>query len=224
MESNQEDTSRTTLKIVLILSLLLVTMDIYEFYFTYDRLIDLSVKFEPKVYEDCVKYHLLSQMFFTMFATFSGISATIMSFGLLINYDFFTFKFIETFLYFNYLIFGPYLLACCCLGFYNFSIVAFDCDIRDHSKKYLNFSTLLALIICCLLSFFLTIGVSSYRGYINMLNSIRFRPNGSYIVGRLFWRYIFNRARESIRINEGMENNELEEDLENPQVRGNEIN
>lgn len=196
MEENQE-TSRVALKIVFILSLLLVSMDIFEFYFEYIRLKEMSVKFDAWLFEECIKYHALSQMFFTFFATFAGISATFMSMGLLINYEFFSYKVIDTFLYYNYLIFGPYLLAACTLGFINYEEVLYNCDSRQLTgKKVLNFSTLLALVVCTGISLVLTFGYAIFYGCRKMINSIRFLPDGNYYLGRVFWKYVLGRNRQ----------------------------
>jgi hypothetical protein len=174
-------------------------MDILEFYFEYEHLKEMSRKFEPWLFEECIKYHALSQMFFTFFATFAGVSATFMSMGLLINYEFFSFKVIDTFLYYNYLIFGPYLFAACNLGFMNYDMVLYNCDSKDLGrKKVLNFSTLLALVICTCMSFVLTFGYSIFFGIRKMINSIRFLPEGNYILGRIFWRYVLSRDRDQV--------------------------
>jgi hypothetical protein len=202
MEESPE-TSRVALKIVFLLSLLLVSMDILEFYFEYAHLKEMSVKFDPILFEDCIKYHALSQMFFTFFATFAGVSATFMSLGLLIDYEFFSFKVVDTFLYYNYLIFGPYLFTACTLGFYHYDLVLFNCDSKQlNNKKNFNFSTLLALVICALLSFLLTFGYAVFFGIRKLINSIRFTRDGNYILGRIFWRHVFSRSRQTININE----------------------
>ena len=117
---NNEDTTRTALKIVLILSLILVSMDLLEVYFSFlnlnraIKLIDLSL------FEECYKYHILSQIGFTIFATFSGLSAFMMSLGLLANYDLFVIKILDTFMFMNYMIFGPLLLSASLLGCFYF--------------------------------------------------------------------------------------------------------
>jgi hypothetical protein len=205
---DDQDGSRISLKIVLILSIMLVMMDTYELYFTYGRLVEYSQKFELIVFENCIKYHVISQMFFTSFATFSGISAALMSLGLLVNYEFFSVKCIDTFLYLNYIIFGPYLLSTCVLGYSNFGLIAYNCEAGNIDKKYLNFSTLLALLVCSVMSMLLTLGFSVVYGFLKMKNSIRFRSGGNYILGRLFWRYVFNRTRQISDANE-VEMNEV---------------
>lgn len=203
---DNQDNSRVALKIVFILSLLLVWMDMLELYFSYTHLKDTAERFDPHIFEQCIKYHLISQMFFTVFATFAGISACIMSLGLLINYEFFAIKVLDTFLQYNYFIFGPYLIASCLLGFYYFNDVAYNCDPNQLSRKYINFSTVLAMMICLFISFVITFGYSVYWSFKMLLNSIRFTNEGSVILGRIFWRYVFNRSRETIHIDQSEEN------------------
>lgn len=202
MEDGQDE-SRIALKIVFILSLILVSMDVMEIYFAYSQLIETSTTIDAIVFESCVKYHILSQMFFTAFATFAGISACIMSIGLVINFEFFAVKVMDTFLHFNYLIFGPYLFGSCLLGYYNFSKIAFNCDSKNINKTYLNFSTVLALFICILFSFIVTLGYSIFWSLRKFMYSIRFRPEGNYVLGRIFWRYVFNRSSDSIQLANG---------------------
>ena len=188
------DNSRLALKIVLVLSVLLVGMDCLEIYFSFDNLIEAANKFDPFIFENCIKYHILSQIVFTVFATFAGISAFFMSMGLLVNYEFFSNKLLETFLFWNYIIFGPYLLAACILGYVNFSLIAFNCDRTDISQKYINFSTLMALIICFLLSIIITIMFAFLTGARVMILSITFQEGGWHCLGRRFWNYVFNRS------------------------------
>ena len=70
MDNNDEDnSSRFAIKLVFFLSLLLVGMDILEIYFSYFSLIEYSKTLVPIVYTKCVKYPIITQMFFTTFAT-----------------------------------------------------------------------------------------------------------------------------------------------------------
>lgn len=206
MEDDQE-TSRISLKIVLVLSLLLVGMDIFEIYFSYTSLKEASYKYDSEIFESCLKYHYLSQMFFTLFATLAGISACIMSIGLLISYTFFAIKVMDTFLYFNYYVFGPSLFAACLIGYYNFNHVAFNCDPDDITKKYINFSTVLAMAICLLLSFLVSVGYSAFWSMNVWINSVKFNRDGIKILGKIFWKYVFSRnSQENIRIGREMNN------------------
>ncbi len=144
---DSEDSSRTALKIVFVFSLLLIFMDIYELYFSYYSLIDYAESFLPEVFEQCVKYHIITQMFFTVFAAFAGISACIMSFFMLFNYLFFINKLIETFMFYNFYAFGPILLGLSTFGFIYFDKVCNICDNDDYTKQYINFVTVSSQIV-----------------------------------------------------------------------------
>ena len=135
---DSEETTRSALKIVLILSIILVTMDIMEVYYTFINLDKAISVLELNIFQHCYKYHILSQMVFTIFATFSGLSALIMSLGLLYNYEFFVNKALECFMYLNYMIFGPFLLAACMLGYLNYSDVLYNCERLNLYRKYIN--------------------------------------------------------------------------------------
>ena len=177
-QDDYQDTSQVDLKIVFVLSILLVTMDLFEVYFAFLHLKKTANAFEPLIFESCVKYHILSQIMFTIFATFAGISACFMSLGLLIDFDFFSNKVIDTFLYLNYLIFGPYLLAACILGYSNFDEVAYNCENGNYQNRYLNFSTLMALSLCVLVSVIITFSYS-FAGALNKLMNSEYRPPSS---------------------------------------------
>ena len=135
-------------------------MDLLEVYFSFlnlnraIKLIDLSL------FEECYKYHILSQMGFTIFATFSGISAFIMSLGLLANYNLFVNKFLDTFMYMNYMIFGPLLLSASLLGCFYFSEVVYNCDKKNSNTKFLNMSTLFSIFMCFVISISISFGYS----------------------------------------------------------------
>lgn len=216
MDENQ-DQSQVALKIVFILSLLLVSMDIFEIYLAYNHLKYTSQTIDVDVFETCIKYHIIAKMFFILFAAFAGLSACIMSLGLLINYSFFAVKFIDTFLYWNYLFFGPYLLAVCSLGYLNFDNIAFNCDPKDITKRYFNFSIILALIICFMMSVIITFGYSLVHTIYILNQSVRFTPDGNRLLGRFFWNYVLYRSDRM----PDSEQNDLAiplNDINNPQI------
>ena len=181
---NEVDSSRISIIIVLILSLLVIIMDVLEISLSFENFRHMMKKVEPTVFEECFKYQILSQIIFTVFALFAGLSALLMSIGLLVNFRFFTNKLIDTFLYYNYIIFGPYLLAGCVFSIFNFSNVAYQCE-RDH--KQLNYATLFTIIVCIVVSFLVTLSQSLYKTSLLMIDSIRNGPNGIKLIGKAFW-------------------------------------
>lgn len=206
------ETSQVALKIVFGLSLLLVTMDSLEVYFSFEQLSNASRKLESDFFESCVKYHVISQIFFTLFATFAGFSACLMSFCLIINYSFFQAKLIDTFLYWNYLIFGPFLLGSCILSFFYWNDIVYYCDPRFLDVKYFNFSTLMAIVICLVFSLIITLTFSIWNSFHTLIQSVRFRSDGNRVIGRLFWDYVINRESSSNNLNSVNNNSEVRVD------------
>lgn len=142
---------------------------------------------------------MFTQIVFTIFATMAGISAFMMSAGLLISHDFFARKALDSFVNFNFNVFGPYLLTISIFGFTYYDRILYNCSREDFNVKHLNFSTLLALVICFFISFFITFVLSFFEGYRVMLRSIRFSNNGYKFLGKLFWKYVFNRRRDEFQ-------------------------
>ena len=96
-------------------------------------------------YNQCNQSMIIAEIIFTVFATMVGISALILSIGFLINTDYFIEKFISCFVYFNYFIFGPFLLCTSIFGFINFSKIGYTCEIEPNNIS-LNISMLICLI------------------------------------------------------------------------------
>ncbi len=172
-------------------------MDILDVYFAFFNLKQAAIKVDPLVFNKCIKYRLISQIGFTLFATFAGFSASFMSVGLLISYEFFSDKAIYTFINMNYLIFGPYLFTVSLLGLVNFNDVAYDCDGENYHKRNLNLSTVVAMFICFLLSGLVTVIYAVVGAMLKMTNSIRFNSEGNAFIGRIFWRLALNRERSA---------------------------
>ena len=137
-------------------------------------------------------------MFFTAFAAFAGIRACIMSFFMLFNYLFFINKLIETFMFYNFYAFGPILLGLSTFGFIYFDKVCNICDNDDYTKQYINFVTVLCLVITFLVSLLITVWYSAVGAFDLFNNSIRFTSDGNYIIGKLFWKIVFNRGAQEL--------------------------
>jgi Na+-transporting NADH:ubiquinone oxidoreductase subunit NqrD len=129
---------------------------------------------------------------FALFACLAALSALIMSMGLLINYRFFTTKLMDSFLHYNYLIFGPYLLGACVLSLFYFNNVVYNCD-KELKEKTFNIATFITIFICLIISFCITLGQSVYVNTIFWVDSIRDGPNGSKLMGKIFWKIALSR-------------------------------
>jgi hypothetical protein len=189
-----DDNPNSALKLIFCLSLILVIMDIVEIYFSYMSMLKAIKLFDRQIFEQCFKYHFLTQIFFTFFATFAGLSACLMSLGLLISYNFFSSKCLDTFFNWNYIIFGPYLFSSSLLGYIYFSEIAFICDVDNKKHMDFNYSTLFALILCFIISFTITFSYSIIWAYYKFTQSIRYSNDGSRFLGRIFWNHVLSRS------------------------------
>lgn len=196
---NEVDSSKVSLWIVLILSILLISLDTLEIIYNLDNITLASKKVGKNLYEKCFKIQFLSQVVFSIFSCLTGVSALIMSMGLLINYRFFTSKLMDSFLHYNYMIFGPYLLGTCILSLFFFNSVVYSCD-KDLKEKTLNLPTFLTIILCLIISFLITIGYSVNYSTVFWVDSVRDGPNGNKFIGKLFWKIALSSSNNNNNI------------------------
>ena len=231
VDNDNDGSTTVAIKVTMIISILLIAMDILEIYISLGNLHMAAEKFDADVFESCIKYHIISQMVFTFFALLAGISAFFLSLFLLFDNDFVVAKFYKTFLHWNHLVFGPYLLAATILGFVYFYEVSFNCDPRDLTRKYLNISTVMSMVICFLISALISVVFSFCYAVRKIMLSIRFRPGGWKFLGRYFWTYVRNNNpgepshNSNQRVNENQARNNVRIDyVEMNQIRENHEN
>ena len=202
--------SRLTSTFVLLISLVLITMDVLSLYYSYDYIKEASITTPDFIFEQCIKYRLVSEIFFTVFATLVGFSAALLSFLFIINLNFAASKLLHAFVYYNCFIFGPFLLGCGILGFLNFGKVGLTC-VGDNPKiKTINLSMILCLIIIFLLGSVVTAAYSTLDVFTYFTDSIKFNKDGNFLIGKIFWKIAFARRREeidNININGNINNN-----------------
>ena len=212
--------SSITVKIILIIALTLITIDFIQIISTLNYLQLSSEILSKEIFNSCVKYQKITDIFFSMFGMLSGISASIICLTIMINIDIFNEKFGFTFLYFNYMIFGPYLLISCLLAFYYFDQISFYCDSKNNKIKYINFSTIFCLIFSVSFSLTITTIYTAFDNIENFSLSIRYDRNGNYLLGKIFWYFISYRNNN----NNNNQNNNNNNNNNNNQNNNNNIN
>jgi hypothetical protein len=196
MEEPDDHGQNITLILLLVLSFILVFVDTLELY-------QLTVSWQygvsiiSPVFESCIKWELYTKTIFCVFSFLGAISSFILTLFLLISSNWFAEKILSTFLYFNYLIFGPYMLGFCILGFMNWNNVVFTCDRQNYSNKVLSASNVFSLIGCFIIACLITCFVSIYKTVMLYFDSILRRSQGSAILRKLFWWVVF-RNREPV--------------------------
>ncbi len=183
--------SNLILKFIFLISLIFIVLDFIQIYYIFDSILEGYIKYPLNIFNECIKYQKIGDLFYSIFSLFSSLSATIISIGLIINLETFTNKFFHTFVYYNYIIFGPYLLISCFLSFYFYKDVAFTCSSQNYKKRVLNFSS----VICFFFSFSFSLIVTIVGSFIYniklVMESINSDRNGNFILRKLFWEYIF---------------------------------
>ena len=192
--------NKTTILFVLISALSLVLLDIVSLWSSYDDL-TFYLSRSDSYYNKCNESMIVSEIIFTVFATMVGVSATILSIGFLINTDYFLDKFLNCFVYFNYFIFGPFLLCTSIFGFINFNKIGYTCEYEPNNVS-LNISMLICLIFISTLGSIITVGFSTFNIFEYFQDSIKFTSDSDYILGKTFWKVAMPRIRNLHERNE----------------------
>ena len=190
--------SRLTSIFVLVISLVLIGMDVLSLYYSYDYIKEASATTPDFIFEQCIKYRLVSEIFFTVFATLVGLSAALLAFLFILNLNLSASKLLHAFLYYNYFIFGPFLLGSSILGFLNFTKVGLTCEGDNPSTKTINLSMILCLIIIFLLGSVVTAAYTTLDIFTYFTDSIKFNKDGNFLIGKIFWKIAFARRREEL--------------------------
>jgi len=152
------------------------------------------------VFEKCIKYELITKTIFALFSLISALSAFHLSFFLLFWQSFFLEKFLDTFLFVNYIFFGPLLLSVSLLGVHFWDDVGYVCEKNDLKIKEISASNTMTIFGCFLISVILTLLVEFFNSLNFVLDSIMKRNSGSPIIGKFFWKVVsFRTERDRIR-------------------------
>ena len=199
--NNEEDFSsynseKISAIFVLIVAITLIIMDAFSLYYSYDYLLYTSKQYSFETFDKCIKYQSVNEIFFTIFAFMAAISASLMAVGIIMGYDLFFEKFLVAFLNFNYYIFGLLLLASSALGIFNYNKICYDCIGKNPEKQEFNLSTMICLVLMAIVGGIITFIFSSLNCFEYVCNSVKFDKDGSYILGKGFWKYVLSRNNE----------------------------
>jgi hypothetical protein len=185
MEGNQVS-NNFTIYLMLVICVLLVTVDSIELY----RL-SLAwmhgIKSDPEFFNTCLKNELIIKTVFCIFSFCAASSAFLLTIFLSTCIDYFTNKFLVSYLYMNYFIFGPYMLAFCILGCIHFNEFVYVCDAKHLDEKILSMSNIFSLLSCMIISVIITLGVAAYESIRLLVDSILRKPEGSPYLRKIFW-------------------------------------
>ncbi len=183
--------SRCSLLIFLVISGILTFINIIEFYNFLAYLNEETLISSP-LFEQCIRFELILKTVFSFLSLFSSFSAFLLTSFLIINMNYFIEKLSTSFLKCNYYIFGPVLLAFSILAILNIENLVYSCDKSNTncSNKLFSFSNLIAIILCFLISFILTILVEFFNCVTIFIDSILRKSIGNQLLGKFFWLFI----------------------------------
>lgn len=94
--------------------------------------------FQQSFFESCFKYQLIAKGIFTSFILFISLSALLVSFFIVLSIEYFIEKLLYTFIYYNYIVFGPYMLVLSIFGLTNWDNLFYICqDLQSFEKNTL---------------------------------------------------------------------------------------
>ena len=198
--------SNVSIYLLLIISLILVTIDVLELnnlLYTWKK----ESQIKTIIFEECIKFDLLSKTCFSIFSFFSAISASFLTFFLIFNTDVFLDKFLSTFLYFNYMVFGPIMFAFSILGLAHWNDVMYVCSKGNFHNKLLSYSNIISVFGALLISCAITILISIYKTINLYVDSTQRKPEGSDLLRKLFWFVLLKNRSASDLVRLGRESN-----------------
>jgi hypothetical protein len=200
-EVNSVDCTLVLLFIISGVLLLIDSIEIYKFIQNFQIL-----KGNVLLFETCFKWEILTKAVFAFFSFCAAFSAMILTLGLLINVEFFINKLLDTFLYFNFLIFGPFMLTFSVLALIYIDNTIFTCDKSGGNIKLISFTNIISIIACGSISLIITICKSIYSVVLLFNDSILRREGGNFILAKIFWWFVL-RHRDDGNNNNNLNNN-----------------
>lgn len=190
------DQSHITVNLALIIMfaicIVLVSVDILEIRKIFN-LWKLKDTYPPDYFGNCIRADLLVKTGFSVFSMIAALSALSLVSSMLISIEFLLYKFFDSFLYINYLVFGLYMFGFTLVGLINWNSVAYLCDKSNPNIKIFNAGNVFSLIGCFVLAIIIILGVGMFEVINFYEDSIRERRNGSKIMRRIILWYVYRR-------------------------------
>jgi hypothetical protein len=204
-------TNNFTIYLMLVICVILISVDMIELY----RVVlswNYMNKFDPVLFNSCIKKELILKTIFSVFSFLAAISAFLLCLFLTISVEFFIEKIMPTFLKLIYFIFGPYMLAFTIFGLANWNDVVYICDRRNYKNQLFSMSNMISLVGCFLFSLTITIGVTIYETVMLYIESILRRSNGSKLLRGMFWWAVLRTNADAIRNAHNAQNENVRND------------
>ena len=186
------------LSIVFFIVIIISIFNIYNFIFTINSIKKYFNLLPQNVFEECYLYQKYYDLFMQFLSFFMGIDIILLTIIPLIDVLFdsipFHSKFDESFFYYNYLIFGPFILGFLLLSIKYRNKLIYTCIHLDPAKKMVNYRFSSGFLFFISLSSIITLLGIFYFESKFFANSIKYKQSGNYIIGKIFWAYAFKHS------------------------------
>lgn len=121
------------------------------------------------LFEECYKFDLITNTVFSIYAFLGTLSALVLTVFVIICPDLFSRKISATYLYYNYLVWGPFLFTWTTLGLLNWHSVMYNCNKDDYGiynfekEKRLAFGTIFTIVSFFFISLIITIAFTLFH-------------------------------------------------------------
>jgi len=140
-------------------------------------------------FEKCVKYQTLTQIYISLFYIMF-LLALIVSTPLFIFEDSeLSQKIIYAIINFLSYLLGPLLTGFTTLGLIFYNKVCYICDRNDPTKYMIDYYTFLVFVFAEFVGINIFLGYNTISVFNYLQNSIKFKDEGNYFIGKLFWKF-----------------------------------
>ena len=221
---NNNRRNKLVLSIIIVFAIIISLFNIYSFINIVNFIKKYYLILPQKVFEECFLFPKFYDLFIQFISLFLGIDLISLIIIPCIDYfsdlDAFLSKFGESFFYYNYLIFGPFLLGSLILSLKYHDKLMYSCINYNPEKKTINFNFFFVFIFSISLSGIITFLGSIYNEDKYFSDSIKYKTNGNFLIGNIFWKYALSRShRFANRLNR---NNLIVEIIDNTENNQNE--
>ena len=216
MENDCSISNSFSLYLFLIISVILLSVDclgLYHIIINWQQSIELPVA----LFESCIKWQLITRTCFAVFSSLAALSSLILCASLIVNLEIFTEKILSTFLYYNYIIFGPYMLGFCILGLLFWENVSYVCSKHNPDTKFFNSANAFSLIFSLVVSGLITLAVACYKAMNLYIDSILQKPDGLPMIRKMVY-WIALRTTSVSELVRSQQNNINRTGAQNPEL------
>jgi len=189
-------------KIVVIISIVVLYISFYDLYQFFQNINIIKKAYSTlpsNVFEQCYFYPNLFNSFIQILTSLLGLDLILLLFlpllSTALDLEAFLDKYMDSILYFNYLVFGPFCLGSLFLGIKHINRLVYSCINFNPENKVFNYRLLILLLINFILSITMYFIGSFYFENKYFSNSIKIKRSGNNILGYFFWEIAFERSK-----------------------------